>query len=239
MIKGIKVNGKHSYYSYGLRMLSRSVGSAPKDDHTERVPYSNITYDFDKVLGSSYGERTLSYTLELLEYQLKNAGFKLIDILNWLHWNGRKELYDDMLPEVYYSVREPSVSWNENHGVYTFELTFMSAPMMYFKPDMLKHNTANTILPDLDGDGAVTAADASAILDAYTAMSTGQDPGLTPEQLLAADADKDGTITAADASLVLEFYNTAQTDPSYELLTPIQAWVKFLNSKTGGKDGIF
>jgi hypothetical protein len=52
MIKGITVNGSHSYYNFGLRMLKRSIGSPPKDEHLERVPYSNVTYDFDELFGN-------------------------------------------------------------------------------------------------------------------------------------------------------------------------------------------
>ena len=45
------------------------------------------------------------------------------------------------------------------------------------------------------------------IMEAYSAIATGQDPGLTPEQLNACDANRDGTIDSRDASLVLEFYS--------------------------------
>lgn len=61
------------------------------------------------------------------------------------------------------------------------------------------------VYPDVNGDGTVDESDASAILEAYMAISTGQDPGLTPEQQDAADANRDGLITAEDASLVLKF----------------------------------
>ena len=81
MIKGITVNGKHSYYSFGLRMLKRSIGSPPKDDHTERVPYSSVTYDFDSIFGgSSYGERTLTYKFELMDLRLNFAEDRLMAI---------------------------------------------------------------------------------------------------------------------------------------------------------------
>ena len=129
MIKGITVNGRHSFHSLGLRMLKRSIGSPPKDDHTDRVPYSNITYDFDSVFGSSsYSERVLNYKFDFTETRLKIAECRLMDILNWLHWTGRKSLCDDMMPSHHFEVREPKVIWSENHGVYTFDVTFSASP---------------------------------------------------------------------------------------------------------------
>ena len=81
MIKGFEVNGKHSYHTFGLRILSRKIGSPPKDDHTERVPYSNITYNFDGIYGASYGERILSYRLEFIEFKPILANSRLMTMV--------------------------------------------------------------------------------------------------------------------------------------------------------------
>ena len=122
MIKGITVNGSHSYYNFGLRMLKRSIGSPPKDEHLERVPYSNITYDFDELFGNtSYGERQLIYQFDLMQRHGRNAEDRLVRIINSLHWKGRKELYDDLLPNYYFEVREPTVTYTEDHGIYKVE----------------------------------------------------------------------------------------------------------------------
>ena len=127
MIKGFEVNGKHSYHTFGLRILSRKIGSPPKDDHTERVPYSNITYDFDSVYGASYSERMITYKLEFMPIK---AYCRLMNILEWLHFSGRQNLYDDMLKGYFFEVREPSVSWSESHGIYTFDVIFPALPAM-------------------------------------------------------------------------------------------------------------
>lgn len=66
MIAGITVNGKHSFYDFGLRMLTRSIDTPQKDVIKERVPYSSVTYDFSAIFGESYGERTTSYKFEYL-----------------------------------------------------------------------------------------------------------------------------------------------------------------------------
>ena len=130
MIKGFEVNGKHSYHSFDLRILSRKIGSPPKDDHTERVPFSNITYDFDSVYGASYSERMITYKLEFIEFKPIKAYCRLINILEWLHFSDRQNLYDDMLKDYFFEVREPTVSWSESHGIYTFDVIFPALPAM-------------------------------------------------------------------------------------------------------------
>lgn len=234
-IEGITVNGVHSYYRHRLRLLKRSVGSAPKDDCTERVPFSSVTYDFGSVCGrQSYGERTLNYKFELLCFHKKRAQDKIINILEWLHWTGRKDLYDDLLPDHHYEVREPTVNWEEKHGIYTFSVSFKANP--YIKPNSNKMYTADTVnFPDIDGDGIVNGSDATLVLNAYTKLLAGEDPELTDAQLIAADADTDGKITASDASLVLAFY-TDVSSGKYDN-TP-SGWAEFLNNEKGKDKGV-
>jgi hypothetical protein rflaF_05884 len=234
-IEGITVNGVHSYYRHGLRILKRSVSAAPKDDYTERVPFSSVTYDFGSVCGrQSYGERTLSYKFELLCFHKRRAQEKIVNILEWLHWSGRKELYDDLLPDYHYEVREPTVGWEENHGIYTFSVVFKASP--HIKPNSNKKYTADTVnFPDVNGDGVVDASDSSLILNAYTKLLSGEDTGLTQAQMQAADADMDGKITASDSTLVLGFY-TATLSGKYE--NNPKGWAEYLNDAMNKNEGV-
>lgn len=234
MIKGITVNGKHTYYRYGLRMLKRSVGSPPKDEHLERVPYSNVTYDFDTLFGnSSYGERQLTYQFEMIQRHIGSAEDRLVSIINGMHWTGSKKLYDDMLPNYYFEVREPTVTYTEDHGVYKITMVFMAAPAMLPKSSKKKYNASNIILPDVNGDGIVDANDATMILSYYTGTIT-----LTPEQLFVADADRNGIVDGRDASFVLSFYLKYSTG-SYEGMNTEQAWAEYMNETFDNEGGIY
>lgn len=233
MIAGIMVNNAHSYRRHELRMLKRSIGSPPKDDHTERVPFSSVTYDFDEVMGSSFGERNITYQFEFLCFHREKAVEKLINIFNWLRWSGRNELYDDMLPGYHFLVREPTVSYSENHGVYSITATFKAEPDII--PNAVSKNEPSPDdfnYPDVDGDGKITAADAALIADAYAKLSAGKASGLTEEQEKAADADMDTKITAADSAMVLEFYARLQAG-KYEG-TP-EGWAKFYEDYMKGE----
>lgn len=60
--------------------------------------------------------------------------------------------------------------------------------------------------PDIDGDGIITANDASMVMNAYMKIRTGEPSGLTPEQENLADCDRDGYFDATDVSLIIDFY---------------------------------
>lgn len=66
-------------------------------------------------------------------------------------------------------------------------------------------------LGDIDNDGRIDATDASKILQAYSALSTGGSNPLNHFQELAADVNHDGYITSVDASLVLSYYSYVST----------------------------
>lgn len=237
MKEGFFVNRVHSYETLGTRILQRNIGSAPKDNYTERVPFSSVTYDFSRIYGApTYGERTISYTLEFLCFNKKSAQSKILKILEKLKWSGRKNLYDDLLPDYHFRVREPTIKWNESHGVYTFNVDFPAEPEIIANTDdsgadnIPDFEPSDVILPDINGDGSITPADASMILSAYSKLATGEESGLTPDQERAADANMDGLIMPIDASLVLRFYSELATG-KYECTT--EGWAKFLNDVKG------
>ncbi len=230
MKDGIFVNGAHSYGTFGLKCLKRNIGEPQKDDYTERVPFSSIVYDFGGIYGEqTYGERRLSYTFEFLCFDRKIGQSRIADIKKWLHWTGSMTFYDDLMPDYHFKAREPSISWAESHGIYTISAVFPAAPEMW--ANVTEAVPTEYIFPDVNGDGKVNAIDASMILAAYSAISTGQDPGLTEEQLDACDANRDGHIDARDATLVLTFYSFVSVG-RYDG-TP-ESWTEYMNDRKNG-----
>lgn len=82
--------------------------------------------------------------------------------------------------------------------------------------------------PDVDGDGRVTASDASLILAAAANLGTGRESGLTPEQEVLADVNRDGSINAVDASLVLSFAADLGVG---KYSGDLEGWIEFLNEQ--------
>jgi phosphatidate phosphatase PAH1 len=58
---------------------------------------------------------------------------------------------------------------------------------------------AKYILGDMDGDGIITASDATIVLQAVATNTS-----LSGSEALSADVDKDGYITASDATMLLQ-----------------------------------
>lgn len=235
MRQGIVVNGVSSL-EFGLRMLKRSIGSPPKDEITERVPFSSVTYDFSRAYGRSFGERTLSYSFDFVDMHVKSAQERLVSVLRWLRFSGTSQLRDDLLPDYRFTVREPTVEWSESHGVYMIDVVFKAAPALTAMPCKHRYNAANVTLPDVDGDGYVDSNDAAMILKIYTDESTGEDSEYTDSQRYAADANRDGYIDASDSTDVLAFYSALQTG-EYAGLTLEQAWAEYLNAHNSSDDG--
>lgn len=79
--------------------------------------------------------------------------------------------------------------------------------------DIIVHsNNINTIMfGDIDGNGVVDSADATAVLAEYSLMSTGEDGEFTPQQKAAADVNGDRIIDSNDASKILAYYSINST----------------------------
>lgn len=232
-----EMQGFWSPATLGFRLLSKQIGEPPKDNRTERVPYSNITYDYDALYGaSSYDERTLTYTFDLVNRHHRNVQFLLSDLRHHLRWNGLRDLHDSSYPDYHFEVHAPTVKAEDGqHTVLTVTITFKALPAML--PNQLPALTqSEQRYPDVNGDGHVTAADAALILTAAEAIAKGESSGLTPEQELLADADIDGAVTEADSLLVLQ-YVAAVAAGQFE--DNAQSWQKYLRRHLSMKGALY
>lgn len=100
------------------------------------------------------------------------------------------------------------IQLNINDDIYTIALGKIHLEIDITRPPVVLPTFP---YPDIDGDGTVTAVDASMVLTAYSNISSGQPSGLTPEQEDLADANRDGFINSIDASLILSFYSGCAT----------------------------
>ena len=230
----------HGFWSptaLGFRLLSRQIGEPPKDERTERVPYSNITYDYDAIYGtSSYGERTLTYIFDLVNRDRRNVQFLLSELRHHLSWCGVRDLHDSAFPDYHFEVHAPTVkAEDEQHTVLTVTVIFKAHPAML--PNCVPALRASEQrYPDINGDGHVTAADAAIILTAAEKIARGESSGLTPAQLLLADANLDGTVTEADALLVLQYAAAAEHG---EFADNMQSWQKYLRRYLSLKGALY
>lgn len=129
MFTGIWFEGKHSYKDLGLTISERKIGYPSKIKIQERVPYSNIVYDFSNIYGGQeYEPRPLSYTFNVA-YKDKAINYYLYEteISNWLMSpNSKVVLKDDLIPGYYFLaeiVNNPSSDFKFVGGSLSVEFT--------------------------------------------------------------------------------------------------------------------
>ena len=71
---------------------------------------------------------------------------------------------------------------------------------------------AGIITGDVDNDGKISASDATAVLQEYSSLSTGESGSFTKAQFKAGDVNNDGAINASDASSILAYYAALSTN---------------------------
>ncbi|MDE6706720.1 MAG: hypothetical protein K2K06_01610 [Oscillospiraceae bacterium] len=232
LINGISWQGLHSQLDFGATTTERQLQMPEKDRITDRVPYSSITYDFTSLYGTaSYAERTLQYKFMISdEKDIRYLKERVEQFKRWLYEPVKKSaLYDDTEKEYHFNAVCTSVSEKYTNGVIAeISATFMADPFKIpnATSELLAIPISDCRYPDLDGDGSVTATDATLILTASANIGSGLESGLTAEQALLADVDRDGKITARDAELVQTFSALCgagfYTDDK-------DGWTKFLN----------
>lgn len=195
-----------------LHLLSKEIGEPVRDTRTERVPYSTTTFHFDDICGVGYGERTLKYQYEMMSKGGRNdkkpVEYVYAEIKKALRFSGIRELRDMMFPGFFFEAHAPTVQLRHpQNSVFYIDITFSANPAML--PETLSSPLAMRLqdwkYPDVNGDGAVTAADSALILGAALNIAAGRASGLTAAQEALADADRDGSITPSDAALVQEY----------------------------------
>jgi len=125
---GINFNNKHSYYDFGLILQERKIGNPSKIKNTERVPWSNIEYDFSNLYSEQeYEERAISYTFALVAHSKQYYTTMKTVVVNWLcSAIGKTVLKDDIIPNYYFLaevVKGPSETDFNSDGSITVEFT--------------------------------------------------------------------------------------------------------------------
>ena len=102
-MNGIIKGNKHSFKDFNITIAKRDIGIPKKNKITEKIPFSNVTYDFSLLYGEqTYDERSLSYTFNIIGKNKNDMNVKKTNILTWLMDGGKEKLYDDTIPGVYF-----------------------------------------------------------------------------------------------------------------------------------------
>ncbi|MBR0340746.1 MAG: hypothetical protein IJH64_00575 [Oscillospiraceae bacterium] len=241
MITGIEINGKHSFRDFGALLARRSFEYPEELQVVEGVPYSNIEYNFTDLFGEQVlMRRDVIYRFKFVDVDKTVNDENIARFMEFLYSiRDDVSIYEDDNPRYHWIGRRKTIKNIEDTvghelGAQMIEVTFRCNPKR-------TSNLGDSFIvdasrfPDVDDDGAVTAADAALILSAASHIGSGEPSGLTPEQELKADCDRNGVISASDAALCLTF--ASQTGSGKYTNDPA-GWAKFLNAQFGRDDEV-
>lgn len=101
--KGITIKGEHSFTDYGLYISKRQIGLPTKSSIRKTVPFMNGYYDFTRINGGdTWGERSISYTFDILGDTVEQTDIECTRILNWLGNIHEEDIYDDTMPDYHF-----------------------------------------------------------------------------------------------------------------------------------------
>ena len=106
MFTGFTFRDKHSFRDFGITISDRKIRNPSKIERKERIPYTNIIYDFSQLYegGQEFGTRTVEYWINIAREQMirnfHNDYFAMeTAIVNWLlGGGGQRVLRDDLIP---------------------------------------------------------------------------------------------------------------------------------------------
>lgn len=127
---GIIKSNKHSYYDFGLKIISREFNPPSKKKVKETLPYMNGSYDFSSLYGDNvYEERTIKYVFDFRYKNKIDFINKKIAITNWLTSNSKEPLYDDLIPGYYFIAEcEDSIKFSEGYIDCEVTVVFVAYP---------------------------------------------------------------------------------------------------------------
>jgi hypothetical protein len=144
--EGITVDGKHSFADFGLNISSRKIDLPPKNSIRKTIPYMSGFYDFTTLNGVvTFGERTISYTFDIIGATVQEMDRKRTEVVNWFCNMHDVDIYDDTIPDYHFYGSFDSVSQNEDGEKTELTITFVCYPFMIAnEPVQMLFNEART-----------------------------------------------------------------------------------------------
>ena len=139
-LRSVKIDGVDSNEAYKLAISNGMIGYPDKTKTRIRIPNSNIYYDYEKVFGDLYEERTLEYDfLVMMPNALSEEDMEYIksQVINWLTPGVEHRIEDTAIP-FYYFIGEISSApeWSQDNGYGTLKVKINCYPYKISVDDM-------------------------------------------------------------------------------------------------------
>lgn len=144
--EGITINNKHSFVDFGLNISNRKIDLPPKNNIRKTIPYMSGFYDFTTLNGvATFGERTISYTFDIIGATVEEMDRKRTEVVNWFCNMHDVDIYDDTIPDYHFHGSYDSPSQNEDGEKDELTITFVCYPFMIAnEPVQMLYNEART-----------------------------------------------------------------------------------------------
>lgn len=139
-LRSVKIDGVDSNQAYKLAISNAMIGYPDKTKTRIRIPNSNIYYDYEKIFGDLYEERTLEYDfLVMMPNALSEEDMEYIksQVINWLTPGVEHRIEDTAIP-FYYFIGEISSApeWSQDNGYGTLKVKINCYPYKISVDDM-------------------------------------------------------------------------------------------------------
>lgn len=136
----MKIDGVDSNQAYKLAISNAMISYPDKTKTRIRIPNSNIYYDYEKIFGDLYEERTLEYDfLVMMPNALSEEDMEYIksQVINWLTPGVEHRIEDTAIP-FYYFIGEISSApeWSQDNGFGTLKVKINCYPYKVSVDDM-------------------------------------------------------------------------------------------------------
>lgn len=174
MIDQIIIGGRASFDDFGASVAGRAKNAPKKKEIKEKVPFSNITYDFTKINGEIFWEeRELEYDFEMIAPDPVKLEDMRTAFESWILNIIQEELHDPIIPDYHYIVTYADVSYTDDEGLekttakvkftaYPYKVANVprvyehSIPANGTKTVWVQNDSSHKITPTITADKAVT-----------------------------------------------------------------------------------
>lgn len=103
MLDQLIIGTKKSLDDFGASLAEREIGTPPKKEIKETVPFSNLTYDFSKIDGEIYyEERELKYVFEMIADTPEELEDMKTEFSTWVMNVMDESIFDPYIPNYHF-----------------------------------------------------------------------------------------------------------------------------------------
>lgn len=159
MLDQLKIGDKASL-DFGASVAERTIGQPKKKEIKEKIPFSNITYDFSAINGELYWEeRPLKYIFEILADTPEELEEKKTAFSSWIMNVFNEEIHDPFIKDYHFVGTYSDMNFADEEDVEktTVSVNFAAYPYKIANEPRVYRQTisaGNTVVMDIENNSS-------------------------------------------------------------------------------------